>query len=191
MHYLTTSVRILILILSISTSYASLALFLSIYGISGTPLNWFRSYLSRSTDVSMTITINNKLSQPTLLNFGIPYGSVQEPILFILYTKPLTILIRRHSISNQSFADDTQLHCGKLYILTASKKADLMGQSKKIVQYIGSIKTPPKMSCFYLVCILHFAKWPDYILFVKQRVMSLLLRIQSYQMFCFLILCPE
>jgi len=158
MHYLTTSVRILILILSISTSYASLALFLSIYGISGTPLNWFRSYLSRSTDVSMTITINNKLSQPTLLNFGIPYGSVQEPILFILYTKPLTILIRRHSISNQSFADDTQLHCGKLYILTASKKADLMGQSKKIVQYIGSIKTPPKMSCFYLVCILHFAK---------------------------------
>ena len=70
-----------------------------LYGISGTPLRWFRSYLSNRTQ---TVTINNKLSQPTLLNLG--------PILFILYTKPLTTLIRRHSISNQSFADDTQLH---------------------------------------------------------------------------------
>ena len=78
-----------------------------LYGISGTPLNWFRSYLSNRTQ---TVTINNKLSQPTLLKFGVPQGSVLGPILFILYTKPLTTLIRRHSISNQSFADDTQLH---------------------------------------------------------------------------------
>ena len=78
-----------------------------LYGISGTPLNWFRSYLSNRTQ---TVTINNKLSQPTMLNFGVPQGSVLGPILFILYTKPLTTLIRRHSISNQSFADDTQLH---------------------------------------------------------------------------------
>ena len=99
MHYLITSVRILILILSISTSYASLAMFLSIYGISGTPLNWFRSYLSNRTQ---TVTINNKLSQPTLLNFGLPQGSVLGPILFILHTKFLTTLI-----SNQYFADDT------------------------------------------------------------------------------------
>ena len=68
---------------------------------------WFRSYLSNRTQ---TVTINNKLSQPTLLKFGVPQGSVLGPILFILYTKPLTTLIRRHSISNQSFADDTQLH---------------------------------------------------------------------------------
>ena len=78
-----------------------------LYGISGTPLNWFRSYLSNRTQ---TVTINNKLSQPTLLNFGVPQDSVLGPILFILYTKPLTTLIRRHSISNHSFADDTQLH---------------------------------------------------------------------------------
>ena len=48
-----------------------------------------------------TVTTYTKLSQPTLL---------PGPILFILYTKPLTTLIRQHSISNQSFADNTQLH---------------------------------------------------------------------------------
>ena len=78
-----------------------------LYGISCTSLNWFSSYLSNRTQ---TVTINNKLSQPTLLNFGVPQGSVLGPILFILYTKTLTTLIRQHSISNQSFADDTQLH---------------------------------------------------------------------------------
>ena len=72
-----------------------------------TPLNWFRSYLFNRTQ---TVTIKNKLSQPTLLNSGVPQGSVLGPILFILYTKTLTTLIWQHSISNQSFADDTQLH---------------------------------------------------------------------------------
>ena len=76
-------------------------------GISGTPLNWFRSCLSNRTQV---VIINNKLSQPSMLNFGIPQRSVLGPILFILYTKPLTTLIRQHSISNQSFADNTQLY---------------------------------------------------------------------------------
>ena len=55
-----------------------------LYGICGTPLNWFRSYLS---NITQTVTINNKLSQPALLNFG----------------------VHQHFISHQSFADDTQL----------------------------------------------------------------------------------
>ena len=53
-----------------------------LYGISGTPLNWFSSYLSNRTQ---TVTNNNKLSQPTLFNFSVPQGSVLGPILFILY----------------------------------------------------------------------------------------------------------
>ena len=42
--------------------------------------------------------------------FGVPQRSVLGPILLILYTKPLTTLIRQHSIFNQSFADDIQLY---------------------------------------------------------------------------------
>ena len=101
------------------------------YEISGTHLIWFRSYLSNRTQ---TVTINNKLSQPTLLNFGVPQGSVLGPILFILYTKPLTTLIRRHSISNQSFADDTQLH--------DSCRPDQIDTSVQGMQdYISDVKT--------------------------------------------------
>ena len=74
-----------------------------LYGISGTPLNWFKSYLTNRTQ---TVKINSKLSRPTKLSSGVPQGSVLEPILFILYTKPLITLIRQHSISDQSFADD-------------------------------------------------------------------------------------
>ena len=72
-----------------------------LYGISGTPLNWFRFYLSNRTQ---TVIINNKLSQPSMLNFGVPQGSVLGPILFILYTKTHStalhlqpIFCRRHS----------------------------------------------------------------------------------------------
>ena len=39
--------------------------------------------------------------------YGVPKGSVLGPVLFILYTKPLSALIQCHSI--ESFADDTQL----------------------------------------------------------------------------------
>ena len=78
-----------------------------LYEVSGAPFIWFRSYLSNRTQ---TVTINNKLSQPTLLTFSVPQDSVLGPILFILYTKPLTTLIRQYSIANPSFADDTQLH---------------------------------------------------------------------------------
>jgi hypothetical protein len=79
----------------------------SLYGISGTALAWFEAYLS---DRTLSVTTNNSSSKPTCLSFGVPQGSVLGPILFTLYTKPLTSLIRSHSISSQSFADDTQLY---------------------------------------------------------------------------------
>ena len=50
---------------------------------------------------------------PTVTDLCVLSCSVPDhivPILFILYTKPLTTLIQQHSITNQSFADDTQLY---------------------------------------------------------------------------------
>ena len=40
--------------------------------------------------------------------FGVPQGSVLEPILYVLYTSPL---VRSHGLSRHFYADDTQPYC--------------------------------------------------------------------------------
>ncbi|WP_419607217.1 reverse transcriptase domain-containing protein, partial [Thiolapillus sp.] len=49
-------------------------------------------------------------SNPSTLLHGVPQGSVLGPILFLLYTQPLSQIIDRHSISHSEFADDSQLY---------------------------------------------------------------------------------
>jgi len=79
----------------------------TLYGISGPALAWFESYLCGRTQA---VLVAGQMSPLVPLSFGVPQGSVLGPILFIMYTKPLSSLIQTHSVSNQSFADDTQLY---------------------------------------------------------------------------------
>ena len=67
--------------------------------------NWHK-YVNPSVII---VIVNDHISQVSSLSYGVPQGSVLGPILFILYTKPLSDLIQCHSIESQSFADDTQL----------------------------------------------------------------------------------
>ena len=80
---------------------------LHIFGINDAALDWFRSYI---TSRSQRVSIRNELSDITMLPFGVPQGSVLRPILFILYTKPLADICRRHGINVHLYADDTQLY---------------------------------------------------------------------------------
>ena len=78
------------------------------YGISELALGWFKSYLSGRTQ---SVKVGSTLSHPAVLDYGVPQGSVLGPILFSLYTNPISSIIHSHSSINYHFyADDTQLY---------------------------------------------------------------------------------
>ena len=77
----------------------------SLYGTSGTVLLWLESHLTGRTQ---TVTVNNWSGRSADVSDGDPQCSVFGPILFILYSAPLSPLIETHSVSDQSFADNNQ-----------------------------------------------------------------------------------
>ena len=69
-------------------------------------LQWFTSYLSSRTSA---VSIPLHLSPSSSLTCGVPQDYVLGPILFNLYTTPLSTLISSSTISHLLYADDTQL----------------------------------------------------------------------------------
>ena len=76
------------------------------FGISSVSLHWFTSYLLSRTS---TVGIPPHSSPSSHLIYGVPQDSVLDPVLFNLYTTPLSSLISASSISYLLYADDTQL----------------------------------------------------------------------------------
>ena len=56
------------------------------------------------------VSISGYSSNPSTLLHGVPQGSVLGPILFLLYTQPLSQIIDRHSVFHSEFAYDSQLY---------------------------------------------------------------------------------
>ena len=63
------------------------------FGLGGTVLRWFASYLRNRCQA---IKIGSTLSELSSLIYGVPQGSVLGPLLFSLYTTPLSKIIRLH-----------------------------------------------------------------------------------------------
>ena len=82
------------------------------FGLRGTVLQWFRSYLSGR---SFRVLYGGSMSSIVYILCSVPQGSVLGPRLFILYSADLEDIAKEHCVTIHSFADDTQLylHCSR------------------------------------------------------------------------------
>ena len=76
------------------------------FGFTHTALLWIQSYLSSR---SFSVKTSGASSQSYPLTCGVPQGSVLGHLLSILYTIPVSSLIKASSVDPNLYADDTQL----------------------------------------------------------------------------------
>ena len=77
------------------------------FGVTGTALNWFDSFLS---DRIQLILVSDKTSDYFNLDCGVPQGSCMGPVLFTLYVSRLFNIISQHLPSVHGYPDNTQIY---------------------------------------------------------------------------------
>ena len=130
-------------LLDLSTAFDTLDFLLhrlsSWFDIADSALTWFKTYL---TARSFSVLASGFALPPYPLSCGVPQGSVLGPILFNVYTTPLSTLISFRSLNHHLYADDTQI-----FISFASKTfTTAITQLQDIISDISSWMTANLLS---------------------------------------------
>ena len=113
LNSLDSSKGVLLILLDLSAAFDTvdhdilLSRLTSRIGVTGTALQWFRSYLS---DRFQVIHLDGISSKSCKLIYGVPQGSVDGPFDFIIYTGPIHDIAAAHGLSIHMYADDTQIY---------------------------------------------------------------------------------
>jgi len=92
------------------------------YGVNGSALEWFRSYL---TSRRQTVYVNGSELAESLLDRGVPQGSILGPLLYVLYTADVINEIEASGLSCHIYADDIQLY-GHYPVKSSNELFDLV-----------------------------------------------------------------
>ena len=100
-------------------------------GISGSSMDWIKSYLSAQVIVT---SVDGQLSSPRSISSEVPQGSVLGPLFFLLYISSLPAAVQ--ACTPMLFADDTLVYNTSCRILKASQPTsyccDLQGDVKRV-----------------------------------------------------------
>ena len=127
------------------------------FGLGGTVLRWFASYLRSHCQA---IKIGSTLSELSNLIYGVPQGSVLGPLLFSLYTTPLSKIIRLHPhIKFHFYADNTQLYIHLSHKNASSALAKLNACLRDVQEWmsLSKLKLNPEKTEF--IALIHPIQW--------------------------------
>ena len=126
------------------------------FGLSGSVLSCFLSYLS---DCTQTVSINGSWSVPTVLQFGVPQRSVLGPVnglsSFFAFNLSLLTSVSHHCLFHHSFCDDNQFyasaHLSELHRIPSSSEACIsdVQARREWFSSLRNIFRKPRL-CFWL-----------------------------------------